>query len=171
MAIWNLGLGTVFGLLYGPIIQLVLTAILGLERSLQGRSDAFIVDPGTLLVMLILASLTGTALGAVIGLLSSVLAGVSLIAIFRDPPSRSSNPEQQHDFATAVSGAIGGLIGLIVLILINLPSTLAYLGSDWVVLGWILEVAVPALLISGMVWWTSNRVVTSLAANSPAPAL
>jgi hypothetical protein len=171
MAIWNLSLGAVLGLLYGPVAQLALVAIQVRERILQGRSDAYTVDPGTLFLALILASLVGIASCALIGLLSGILAGVPIIVIFRGTSRRFSNPPHQRQFANAISASIGGLIGLIVLILINLPSTLAYLGADWVMLGWILEVAIPTLLISGMVCWVSDRVVTWIVATRAAPML
>jgi chromate transport protein ChrA len=165
MASLNLIVNASLGFLYGPIAQLVLVGIEILGRVLRKSPDAFKVDTGTLLPALAVASIIGLSCGAFIGLLGGIFASVPLIVVFRGASHSFSDTPRPRKLINALSMSIIGLTTLVVSSLINLPSTLSYLGSDWVTLGWLLEVVIPALLFSGASWWASDRVFVSLSRN------
>jgi hypothetical protein len=152
----NMLIGAVVGFLYGPIAQLALVAIEVLERTVKNESNASKVDPGVLFVALVYACVSGLLCGASIGLLGGIFAGVIAALVI---VGKVIQPQSQYRLLCVTSAIIGGLVTFVLMTLINLPDRLAYLGADWVTIGWILMIAVPTLLISVVFWQVSRQVI------------
>lgn len=159
MVSFDLTVGAGLGFLYGPIAQLMLVATQALQSLMHNSTDAFKIDPGTLLLALLVASVIGLSSGALIGFIGGILAGTLIALIFAHMLQRRPDKKPQYDLLHTMSAVIGGLVTLASATLLNLPSKLAYLGADWVVIGWVLFVAIPAVLFSVMFWQISSRVI------------
>jgi hypothetical protein len=166
---WGLLVNTGLGLLYGPISMLTLQVLYILFRTVKGGPNnddlATVVsttDPGTLFVVLVLSVIIGIADGALIGFFASMIAGTIIVTLFRFFGHRLLEMSDYHNIINMISAVISGCVALALTALLNMPAILSYLGYDWVVLGWVVWIAVPTILVSVSGWWASNRVVRYL---------
>lgn len=176
MAGWCLAFDAVLGLLYGLISSLILQAVYIADRLNEGgpyngsvAEVLYSTDTGAFLSILVLSILFGAIAGAVVGFLGGVISGVVMVVVFRFNAMHVSDVRSHRSMIGATSGFITGLIALILLTMLNIPSGLSYLGQGWVVLGWVVETAIPVLIVFGAAWLVSNRVITTW--GSPSPAL
>jgi hypothetical protein len=147
-----LGLGALFGAIYGPVAISILIAVDVLQ---QGTRDTF-DSPQQLLAIALFAALVGASLGAPLGIVMGILVGllISAITIRMFLPLRDPSRYMQviRRSSTAV-GALGTLVStpLATLLIFGAaalepPGLLALFSVG------------PALLACLAIWWASGRI-------------
>jgi hypothetical protein len=164
---WSLLIDIILGLLYGPLSVLILQVIYTFYRLIKGGSNneslpaiLSTTDPGALVVVIIASIILGLVYGVLIGSLSGIATGMILSIALRRAEWSLIGEQRHRSIQNGISACVSGLLTLILLVLLDLPAALDYLGAGWILLGWVMYIALPVLLVFGAAWWISNQVIT-----------
>lgn len=81
------------------------------------------------MTVLTLSVVLGAIAGAVIGFLGGVISGLIMVMVFRFNAMHVSDVRSHRSMIGATSGFTTGLIALILLTILGIPSGLSYLGQ------------------------------------------
>jgi hypothetical protein len=155
--------GVVFGAAYGLIAMLVSILYPQVAQWL-GTYAGSTASPTVAAVMLVFGPIAGALLGLFLGVLSGIASSLAFGLLVRSSMYTSSGSESRRTWLGALTGAIGGLVALAITLSWGPPSSLA---PSSAILGWILMVILPPLIVFGVVWWETNKLLLGKSTAQP----